>query len=111
MDKQTTITILAELVIIYWWLCLTYARRKAAAEKAVEDAKYAAWDTVYKKSLWEGKGHYQSTVDAALATRSPQNALVVWNDIYNRAINNGVRKFKAGEQASAAARLAAHKHK
>lgn len=110
MEHQTAVVILFELIIVYWWLWLFYARTKAAAARAAENKKYAAWDAAFKKSVWDGKGQYQATVDAVKAINArPDVVLKVWNDVHNRLIEKGVREYTAGAKASAAAREAAHK--
>lgn len=97
-----------QLAIIYWWICLAYARYKAAQAKALANAKYAPWDNAHNKAVWAGKGQYEATVEAVRATRAHPAVLKIWEDVYNKEIAAGVRKYTAGTRASAAARKAAH---
>jgi hypothetical protein len=109
MGSRTVIIILAQVVTLYWWAVLVYSRHQTAKKRAVEEAKYAVWDTAYKQAVKAGKTEYFALMDAVKAVNGSPAVLRVWDDTYNKAIADGVRRYKAGVIATAAAREAAHK--
>ena len=109
MLKQSVFIIIAEVYIVYWWLCLAYSRHKTALARAAEKKKYGAWDAAYDKALKEDKGHYYAVTEAARVVKTGPAALKAWTETYDKAVKAGTRTYTAGVKAAAAARLAAHR--
>ena len=109
MIERSALVVLIEIFTVGWWATLVYSRRQTEQKKLAEQAKYAAWDEAYKKSVKAGRTEYYALMDTVKAVNGSPAILKVWEDTFNKAVNAGVRKYKAGTMATAAAREAAHR--